>query len=175
MFQSKPRDFIIIFLVIKLSIPLIIGNPDTYFFLQQHLLALEEHVTTISALSRLECASICKKYEICSIANYGHLNSMCELINAGRIASEIARVTERWQILCKTIQIRSINNLKLMISLYMYISLLWKHIRISLSLIYIIIRHILCYIHKMKLNSFSNYVKNESKLELFNGLPWCLL
>ena len=121
MFQSKPRDFIIIFLLIKLCIPVIIGNSDTYFNVQQHLRASAEHLTTVSALSRLECAFICKKDEMCSIANYENLNSLCELINAGRIASEIATVTEGWQMLGKIIQNRSISNLKLMINLYVYI------------------------------------------------------
>ena len=120
LFQSKPRDFIILFLLIKLCIPLIIGNSDTYFYVQQHLRALAEHLTTIPVLSRLECASICKKDEMCSIANYGNLNSMCELINTGRIASDIAAETEGWQMLGKSIQNRTINNLKLMNKQCMY-------------------------------------------------------
>ena len=78
------------------------GNSDTYFYVQQHLRALAEHLTTISALSRLECAFICKEDELCSIANYDNINSMCELIQEGRIASEIATVTEGWHMLGKS-------------------------------------------------------------------------
>ena len=61
-----------------------------------------------------------KKDEMCSIANYGNVNSMCEQINTGRIASDIAAETEGWQMLVKSIQNRTINNLKLMNKQCMY-------------------------------------------------------
>ena len=65
------------------------------------------------AQSKLECAFICKKDEMCGIANYDNLNSMCEFVPEGMGVSYIVEdTTEKWEVLGKNIHNKSINNLK---------------------------------------------------------------
>ena len=98
MFEIKSSEFAILLLFISLCIPLIIGNPNTYFYLKHYLRAASGYRTTMPAQSKLECASFCKKNEMCGIANYDNLNSMCEFMPEGVCVSYITvDSTERWE------------------------------------------------------------------------------
>ena len=100
-------------LLIILNIPLIIANQDTYFYIRQDLRALSGHLVTISVLSKLECAFICKNVEICGIANYEKNNSKCELVQKGKGVSDIAtETTEGWEMIGKKNQNKTIDKLK---------------------------------------------------------------
>ena len=113
MFKIKSSGFAILLLLIMLCIPLIIGNPDTYFYVKQHLRAVSGYRSTMPAKSKLECAFICTKDEKCGIANYDNLNSMCESVPEGMAVSYIAAgTTGRWEMLGKKIQNITIYNLE---------------------------------------------------------------
>ena len=79
-------------------------NPDTYFYVKQHLRAASGYRNSMLAQSKLECAFICKKDEMYGIANYDNLNSMCELVAEGvGVSYIVADTTERWEMLGKNI------------------------------------------------------------------------
>ena len=119
MTYSKSKEIAIVLLLINVCIPLIVGTTGTYFYVRQHLRASAWHRTAISARSKFECAFICKKDEMCGIANYGNLNSICESMQEGRVVSDIAtETTEKWEMLGKPIKNRAINNSLWLIDLH---------------------------------------------------------
>ena len=102
MLKVKSREFVIVVLLINACIPFMIGNQNTYFYVRHHLRALSEHLTTIPAQSKLECAWICEKNEKCGIANYDNIDSLCELVQERMDVSEIVtNTTIGWHLLGK--------------------------------------------------------------------------
>ena len=88
-----------------------IGKGDTYFYVKQHLRAASGYRMTMPAQSKFECAFICKKDEMCGIANYDNLNLMCEVVPEGIDVSYVVEdTTERWKMLGKTIQNKTVKN-----------------------------------------------------------------
>ena len=100
MFYVKLRYFAIVLFLLHLKTPLIIGEQNTYFYVQQHLRAVSGHLSSIPAQSKMQCAFICNENEMCGIANYANENFVCELVQQGMGVSEIAtETTGGWQML----------------------------------------------------------------------------
>ena len=61
------------------------------------------------AQSAFECACICKQDEMCGIANYDKLNSMCEVVPEGMGVSYIVEdTTDTWEMLGTTIKNKNV-------------------------------------------------------------------